>query len=558
MCPNLVPILEPTMTRTCGAAKGQRMEEHVGDPDSTHTDEEAGDGAPSDYLESLRARFDELASRIEAATQESLDRTNSLLTDSEAENQAEDAAPHPLAVEADEPAPETATAATETTDIATPDTEPAPEAASQTPIRPPPIVHREPQPEPEPPTELAEPETEASPTAAPGAATPQSAAAASAADEGHVADDTDLDTWDETAPPAEPAKGPRTRSSQPAAASDDLSDPQTLGAQLRSRMRPAADKHPRRKMLVRVLIVVVLALVAFVVGRWWALSNQSTTPVDTGNEQVAPTTSSGELGETGATPQAEATPAGAAQAAATQALIDGDLATVTVTVDDGTAILTGSVESDEAKAAAAAAVGSVAGVNTVDNRLVVEPPPPPDPAEVPAAAELARDDAGFGHLGVTVIDGTATITGVVPLDELDGGFFAYTAPLREALLAVNGIDAVRTRLQLSGEAASLSRDLDALFETTPIAFAAGSAALTPDDELVLDQAAIIIADNPGLRVIVAGHPDPTGAAATNAALALERANAVVLYLATDGVPAARLIAASGPETSVRVVFEVAP
>ena len=38
------------------------MEEHVGDPDSTHAEGEGGDDAPSDYLESLRARFDELAS----------------------------------------------------------------------------------------------------------------------------------------------------------------------------------------------------------------------------------------------------------------------------------------------------------------------------------------------------------------------------------------------------------------------------------------------------------------------------------------------------------------
>jgi outer membrane protein OmpA-like peptidoglycan-associated protein len=258
----------------------------------------------------------------------------------------------------------------------------------------------------------------------------------------------------------------------------------------------------------------------------------------------------------------------APQAAAAQALVDGGFIDITVAVADGTAVLTGSVETEEAKDAAGAAVGAVAGVTTVDNRLAVTPPPPPDPAEIPGAAEQARDEAGFAHLGVTVIDGTATITGVIPLDELDGGYFAYTAPLRDALLAVNGIDAVRTRLQLRGDEGTLSRELDALVEASPIAFASDSAALTAENEQVLDQAAVIIGDHPGLRVIVAGHTDPAGAAVANEVLARERAEAVVGYLISLGIPPTRLTAitygelfpdlAGGLEASRRIAFEVAP
>ena len=552
------------MTRTCGAAKGQRMEEHVGDPDSTHTDGEAGDDAPSDYLESLRARFDELASRIEAATQESLERTHSLLTEQEAHDEPEAASP-PAAVDTDQPTPEAAPVVTEATDTATPDVAAGSAETSEAHAPPLPMVDPEPQPRPELPTEPTEPGAEASPAAAPDeaaasqeatdTATAQPVPATRATDEEHIADDTDLDTWDETAPPTEPVRGPRTRPSpgQSVAASDDLSDPQTLGAQLRSRMRPVAEKHPKRKIVVRVVVVAVLAAIAFVVGRWWALNNQSTAPLETRSEQVAPTTSSGELGETGDTPQTAAT-----ETAAAQALIDGGLTAVTVTVDDGTAILTGSVESDEAKSAAAAAVGSVSGVSAVDNRLVVEPPLPPDPAEVPAAAEKARDDAGFGHLGVTVIDGTATITGVVPLDGLDGGYFGYTAPLREALLAVNGIDSVRTRLQVRGEQGTLRRELDALVEASPIVFATGSAELTPEDEATLDQAAVLIADNLGLTVIVTGNTDPAGDPETDEALARARADAVVLFLVGRDIPTARLMAVAGSENSSSITFEVAP
>ena len=225
------------------------------------------------------------------------------------------------------------------------------------------------------------------------------------------------------------------------------------------------------------------------------------------------------------------------------------------------------METEEPKSAAAAAVGSVAGVTKVDNRLTVALTPP-DPAEIPASAEQARDDAGFPNLGVTVIDGTATVTGVIPLDELDGGYFAYTAPLRDALLAVNGVDAVRTRLQLRGEEGTLSRELDALVEASPIVFAIGGAQLTAENEQVLDQAAVIIGDHPGLRVVVAGHTDQSGGAVTNELLARERAEAVVEYLISRGIPVTRLTAitygelfpdlAGGPEASRRIAFEVAP
>jgi outer membrane protein OmpA-like peptidoglycan-associated protein len=527
------------------------MDEHVGDPDATHTDGEAGDAAPSEYLESLRARFDELASRIEAATQESLERTQSLLTapdpaDPNAAEAAADTGDAAIA-DVDDATAQDATLAAETAGAPIPVAAPAGDDGEE---EPPTVVESEVAGPPSPdPADIPPP-----PPDSPQIEPPDPAPAPPEAADQSIAVTTDLDEWDETAPPVEPVRGPRSRQTRTPPATDDYSDPRTLGAQLRSSIRPVTNQRSRRSIVTRVIVVAVLVAIAFVVGRWWAMNNRdtappaSTSPTEATTEQSATTTSSGEPGEPGDAPEA----------AAAQALADNGFTEITVVVNDGTAVLTGSVASEEDKAAAEAAVGSVPGVSTVDNRLAVEPPAPLDPAELPGAAEQARDDAGFGHLGVTVIDGTATITGVVVVEDLSSGYFRYTAPLREALLAINGIDAVRTRLQLSGEAATLSRDLDDLLETTPIVFAPGSAALVSEDELVLDQAAVIIVDSPGLRVVVTGHPDPGGDATLNQVLALERANAVVSYLVANGVPTSRLIAVAGSDADSRIVFEVAP
>ena len=537
------------------------MEEHVGDPDSTHTEGEGGDDAPSDYLEALRARFDELASRIETATQESLERTHSLLTEQEAaDQQGAEAAPVAPAADTDEATPADAA---ETPDAAISDTDPVPADApeSESGPSPPAVSSDEELPaeasakpveaDVEAPPEPGPPDTATPATDGEGPSEPPLAAETAGAD-------ADLDAWDETAPPVEPPRAARSRPGPPGVGTPEASEPQTLGAQLRSTLRPVTERRSRRDIAIRVIIVVVLVTIAFVVGRWWAENNRDTpAPTQSGTEQSAPTTAAPEPSE----------PEDVPEAAAAQALVDGGFIGITVEMDDGTAVLSGTVETEEAKSAAAAAVGSVAGVTNVDNRLTVALAPP-DPAEIPAAAEQARDDAGFPNLGVTVIDGTATITGVIPLDELDGGYFAYTAPLRDALLAVNGVDAVRTRLQLRGEEGTLSRELDALVEASPIVFAIGGAQLTAENEQVLDQAAVIIGDHPGLRVIVAGHTDQSGGAVTNELLARERAEAVVGYLVSRGIPVTRLTAitygelfpdlAGGPEASRRIAFEVAP
>ena len=74
----------------------------------------------------------------------------------------------------------------------------------------------------------------------------------------------------------------------------------------------------------------------------------------------------------------------------------------------------------------------------------------------------------------------------------------------------------------------------------PVEFASGQAGISSSVAATLDRAAAIILGHPGLRVLVAGHADPVGSASFNEDLSNRRAQAVVAYLVSRGVPANRL------------------
>jgi len=82
-------------------------------------------------------------------------------------------------------------------------------------------------------------------------------------------------------------------------------------------------------------------------------------------------------------------------------------------------------------------------------------------------------------------------------------------------------------------------------------FDTGRATLTADSNPSLDQAALLMQQQPSLKLLVVGHTDSTGNAASNMTLSQQRAEAVRNALLARGVAASRLVA-QGVGSSVPV------
>jgi outer membrane protein OmpA-like peptidoglycan-associated protein len=85
-----------------------------------------------------------------------------------------------------------------------------------------------------------------------------------------------------------------------------------------------------------------------------------------------------------------------------------------------------------------------------------------------------------------------------------------------------------------------------------VTFVAGSARLTPRSRTTLDGIAVsiqaVLRNTPGARFEVGGHTDNRGAAAANRRISQARAQSVVTYLTSKGVPAAAMTAVGyGPD-----------
>ena len=197
--------------------------------------------------------------------------------------------------------------------------------------------------------------------------------------------------------------------------------------------RPVASNRTGSRVWIFATLGVLAAVAgAFLAGSWWTnrtTAADPTPPVTT----LVPASAN--------PPTDEELSTAIAAAIATVAGTDD----VTATVSDGIVRLQGTSGDATTIDAVADAVLGLDGVRRLDTRITVVEPTPPDPESIVADAEAALQDSGLAGVTVTVADGTATIGGVAPFDQLADGYFAYTDELRSALLDIDGIDAVTTR-----------------------------------------------------------------------------------------------------------------
>lgn len=191
-----------------------------------------------------------------------------------------------------------------------------------------------------------------------------------------------------------------------------------------------------------------------------------------------------------------------------------------------------------------------------------------NPATVVAAAEAALSEAGYSFVTPSYAGGTLILDGVLPAAAVTDGYFGLVDRVAATVADIDGVQSVAPRLFLRGDDVHLRAQLAALSEAQPIEFALGRADLSAAARSTLAEAAAAILENPGLRVLVAGHTDALGSPENNAELASARTASVIQELVALGVPITRLQPVSygelfpdadlSDEENRRVAFEVAP
>ena len=212
-----------------------------------------------------------------------------------------------------------------------------------------------------------------------------------------------------------------------------------------------------------------------------------------------------------------------------------DATSFSLVVDPNGAILRGKVPDDEARLllVSAATSGFVGG--TIIDELTVAGVTMSDAARsnVTAAADLILPVSGNLRLGLMRLDGAYV--------RIEGN--AYDRPAAVALDAGLRETGLENGLSVSipepGTESALQTAINEL-DLQSIQFETGTADLTPAAETVLNDVAILLNDNPRVRVQVEGHTDGRGSQEDNIVLSQERAEAVVAALGALGVDTSRL------------------
>ncbi|BDG07209.1 OmpA family protein [Anaeromyxobacter paludicola] len=193
------------------------------------------------------------------------------------------------------------------------------------------------------------------------------------------------------------------------------------------------------------------------------------------------------------------------------------------------------------------------------------PPPPPPPAPEPAAA--ASFDPAPGHFtGAQQVTITSATPGAVIHYTTDGSAPTADSPVYTGPITVSKDTTVRAIAIAPG--APPSAESTAAYTIAPPAppprvsvtekkleltekvfFDTGKTRIKTQSHALLDEVATVLKQHPEVKhVVVEGHTDDVGGAASNLKLSKGRAEAVRAYLVKKGVEASRLSAKGFGET----------
>ncbi len=192
---------------------------------------------------------------------------------------------------------------------------------------------------------------------------------------------------------------------------------------------------------------------------------------------------------------------------------------------EGSAILTGVVDSDATRTAAGVVALGTPGVLRVDNRLRIER------ETLETASPSATAPTAVAPTTPTPTEPTITVpTTTVPTTTVP----TTTVPTTAVPTTAVPTTAVPTETTLN-LADQTTAALNELFVLSPVLFESGTSTIVAESLPTLDAAAAILIANPTADIEVGGHTDSRGDDGSNQALSQARADAVVVALRERGV-----------------------
>jgi outer membrane protein OmpA-like peptidoglycan-associated protein len=210
---------------------------------------------------------------------------------------------------------------------------------------------------------------------------------------------------------------------------------------------------------------------------------------------------------------------------------------VQVSIVDGVVTLRGVVGSrQQADALVAVSEQSFGSGNVVDELTISEAVI--EEAWVGGVGEFIRF-AEVESIDFEVTNGVAVLRGETASEEIKTNIGELAAEALPGFEIRNELTVVATEDEVAEEA---QEELDEALELENITFETGSAQITAQGQVILDQVAEVLTTFVQIEVEIQGHTDSQGSAAGNLDLSQRRADAVLAYLVDKGIAADRMTA----------------